>query len=83
MAKKIALSTEFKGQSVQNIKKSITERNPEHGKYEIMKNNITMVSEEPLDGIKRKYGLVDVGSATLSLTLYNKPKLTFLKIQNE
>ena len=83
ITKVLTLSKEFKGKSEEDVKKYIEERNPEHGIYVLMKNNITMVSEKPLDGMGTKYGLVDVGSATLSLTLYNKPKLTFLKIQNK
>lgn len=83
IAKVLALSNGFKGKSEEDIKKYIEERNPENGTYVIMKNNITMVSEKPLDGMRTKYGLVDIGSATLSMTLFNKPKLTFLKMQNK
>jgi len=83
IVKVLTLSKEFKGKSEEDIKKYLEERNPENGKYVIMKNNITMVSEKPLDGLRTKYGLVDVGSATLSLTLFNKPKLTFLKMMNK
>ena len=83
IANDLALSKEFKGKSEEDIKKYFEERNPENGKYLIMKNNITMVSEKALDGLRTKYGLVDVGSATLSLTLYNKPKLTFLRMKTK
>ena len=83
IAKDLALSKEFKGKSGEDIKKYFEERNPENGKYVIMKNYITMVSEKPLDGMRKKSGLVDVGSATLSLTLFNKPKLTFLRMKTK
>lgn len=78
MVKNSGSNQRFKGKNAGEIKKYFEERNPETGRDVIMKNTITMVSENPVDGIKTKSGLADVGSATLSLELINKPRLTFL-----
>ncbi len=79
MAKKLIKSKSFIDESEDEIIKNISEKNPEKGKYVIMRNAITMVSDNPVDGIKTKNGLADVGTATLSIELINKPRLTFLK----
>jgi len=83
MAKKLAMSKNFKGWSEDAIKKYIEERNPEKGTYVIMKNTITMVSDKPVDGMKTKSGLANIGTATLSLELINKPRLIFLRASLE
>ena len=79
MTKKLASSNKFKGWHENDVKKYIEERNPEKGKYVIMKNTITMVSDNPVDGMKTKSGLANIGTATLSLELINKPRLIFLR----
>ncbi len=83
MVKDFASSKRFKGKSETDIKKYLEERNPETGRYAIMKNTITMFSENPVNGIKTKSGLAHVGPATLSLELINKPRLTFLRTSIE
>lgn len=83
MSKKLAMSKNFKGWRKDAIKKYIEERNPEKGTYVIMKNTITMVSDKPVDGMRTKSGLAHVGTATLSLELIYKPRLTFLRTSLE
>ncbi len=83
MTKKLASSNKFKGWHENDVKKYIEERNPEKGKYVIMKNTITMVSDNPVDGMKTKSGLANIGTATLSLELINKPRLIFLRTSLE
>ncbi|HDY87405.1 MAG TPA: hypothetical protein ENH82_04725 [bacterium] len=78
-----ASSKRFKEISKADIKKYLEEINPEIGRYVIMKNTITMSSENPVDGIKTKSGLAHVGSATLTLELINKPRLTFMQTSIE
>ena len=83
MVKNSGSNQSFKNKNAEEIKVYFEERNPETGRYVIMKNTITMISEKPVDGIKTKSGLADVGPATLSLELINKPRLTFLRISLE
>jgi len=83
LAKELALSKRFKNWREDDVKKYIEERNPEKGTYVIMKNTITMVSDNPVDGMKTKSGLANVGTATLSLELIYKPRLIFLKTSLE
>lgn len=79
LAKKLASSKRFKNWREGDVKKYIEERNPEKGTYVIMRNTITMVSDKPVDGMKTKSGLANVGTVTLSLELIYKPRLIFLK----
>ena len=83
MTKKLASSKKFKGWHENDVKKYIEERNPENGTYVIMKNTITMISDNPVDGMKTKSGLANIGTATLSLELINKPRLIFLRASLE
>lgn len=83
LAKELASSRRFKDKYADEVRKYIEERNPEKGKYVVVKNTITMVSEMPVDGTRTKSGLVDIGRATLSLELINKPRLTFLRTSIE
>ncbi len=79
MAKQFVLKKRFKNMSEEEIKKYLGEINPEKGEYVIMRNSITFVSENPIDGDRTKSGLADVGTATLSLELINKPRLSFIR----
>ena len=79
IAKNPALRKRFSGMSINDIRKHIEELNPEKGRFNIMRNKITMVSRNPIDGINKKSGLATIGSATLSLKLIRKPRLTFLR----
>lgn len=57
----------------------LNRRNPEKGTFSVLSSVIAFDSKNPLDGIVRKTGLADIGSATLSLELIGKPRLTFIK----
>ena len=69
--------------SINDIRKHIEELNPEKGTYNILRKNIAMASDNPVDGINRKSGLATISSATLSLELMYKPRLTFLRISSQ
>lgn len=79
MAKNPWLKKSFGVNSYEEVKKHMENINPETGKYVIMRNSITLASDNPIDGQRIKSGLADVGFVMLSLTLINKPRLTFLK----
>ncbi|MFC1490363.1 hypothetical protein ACFL6K_04050 [Candidatus Latescibacterota bacterium] len=66
-------------ESEEDVRKHLEEKNPETGKYALMRTSITMVSDNPFDGQRIKRGQANVGPVMLSLSLINKPRLTFLK----
>jgi len=70
---------QFKGRSKEEIQRYLESRNPEKGTYVIMKNTITLVSENPLIKPETKSGLAIVGSSVLSLDLIDQPRLTFIR----
>lgn len=69
----------FPGKSADEIISLMTKRNPETGKYVIMRNTITMSSEKPVDGIETKSGLANVKSSVMTLKIIDKPRLTFIR----
>jgi len=73
----------FPDKTSEDIVPLLRERNPETGRYVIMKNMITLASDNPVDGEKTKSGLVDAGPASLSLELINKQRLTFVRMKLE
>ena len=84
-----ALADEYSGKKKFNgmgkvaIRSYITDRNPEKGTYIVMRNTITMVSDNPVIEPGTKNGLASVGPIVLSLELINMPRLTFLRTERE
>jgi hypothetical protein len=83
MAKNKSLKAIFGAENEDALKKHLEGLNPETGEYAIMRNSISMASDNPIDGQRIKSGLADAGTAMLSLILINKPRLTFLKQRAE
>ncbi|MFC1537788.1 hypothetical protein ACFL6H_00030 [Candidatus Latescibacterota bacterium] len=79
MSKKPFLRKLFGLRREEALRKHIEALNPETGKYSIMRNQITLASDNPVDGQKIKSGLARVGPVILSMRLINKPRLTFMK----
>jgi hypothetical protein len=79
MAKNRSLRMMLGADSEDALKAILTERNPETGTYVIMRNSLSLESDNPLDGLRRKSGLARVGPVMLSMRLINKPRLTFIK----
>ena len=74
------IAERYPGKSADEIASLMTKRNPETGTYVIMRNTITMASEQPVDGMETKSGLADVKSSLLTLKIIDKPRLTFVKV---
>ncbi|MFC1542002.1 hypothetical protein ACFL50_06090 [Candidatus Latescibacterota bacterium] len=79
MVKNPFLRKMFGIRNEEDLRKHIESINPETGKYSIMRNSITLASENPIDGQNLKSGLAKVGPVMLSMTLINKPRLTFMR----
>jgi hypothetical protein len=79
LAKDPSVRERLGGKSEAETVAELNRRNPEKGTFSVLSNVIALDSKTPLDGIARKTGLADVGSATLSLELIGKPRLTFIK----
>lgn len=79
LAKELYKNKKGEFTSESDLKKYLKERNPEKGRYVLMKNSITMISEKPVDDIPTKSGLYKVANTSLSLELIDKPRLTFLR----
>ncbi|MBT4484914.1 MAG: hypothetical protein HOC71_14690 [Candidatus Latescibacteria bacterium] len=60
-------------------RKFLEERNPENGKYSILRNSLTMETDAQVIGEIAKIGLVEVTSVTLIMQLVNTPRLTFVR----
>ncbi len=51
----------------------------EKGKYAVLDNVISLESGNPLEGTGNRSGMVNVGTASLSIQLVNKPRMTFIR----
>ena len=69
----------WSGKTEAEIVTSLKEMNPERGTYTIMRNHITLKTDNPVVGEETKTGLADVGTVMLSLELINMPRLTFIR----
>ena len=83
LAKTIESMKRFKGKTAEGIKKYIEERNPEKGRFSIMRNTIELKTESPVIGEKDKNGIIEVGSFSFSMQLINTPRLTFIRQKPE
>jgi hypothetical protein len=61
--------------------KNLKERNPEKGKFSLLRQSIVLTTEKPLVDKRAKDGTVKVGPSTLSLEFKGKPRLTFIRIK--
>ncbi len=79
LTEKLSSTKSFKGKSPVEIRTFLKERNPEKGRYSIMRNSIDMVTDTPVMGDRMKSGLAEVKSFSFSIQLINTPRLTFIR----
>ena len=79
LTEKLSSTKAFKGKSPAEIRIYLTERNPEKGRYSIMRNTIDMETDTPVMGDRMKSGLAEVKSFSLSIQFINTPRLTFIR----
>ncbi|MBN1290874.1 MAG: hypothetical protein JXB48_03465 [Candidatus Latescibacteria bacterium] len=71
----------FKNKTKEELLDYIRTRNPEKGTYVIMRNTITLVSENPIIEPETKSGLARVKVSLLSLELINLPRLSLIRVK--
>ena len=81
LVEQFSTQSKFKNKTKGEILDYIKSRNPEKGTYVIMRNTITMVSENPLFDPETKSGLARVKESLLSLELINLPRLSMIRIK--
>ena len=83
MVEELSAKKKYEGMNKDELRRLVSGRNPEKGTYVIMRNTITLVSENPVMETETRNGLANVGSVVLSLELINLPRLTFIRSERE
>jgi len=78
LANKLLSEKKFKNMNKDVLKNYLEKSNPEKGRFSIMRNTISMETDNPVIGEKAKSGIAIVKTFLLSLRLEKIPRLSFI-----
>ena len=72
-------ATSYKGKTPDEVAAILRNRNPEQGRFAVLRTTISFVNANSLFDRANNSGIAEVGTSSLSLQIINHPRLTFIK----